>query len=152
MEVVSSLADFGTSAVGAEPVYSAGTDLVGLWIGGPSAACDAAFALPTDEAATISFRTVPRDADADWRLVYLPILCCLFAAGCLALARIDGFLRWSQLAAVVCGVAWLLLLRPPIVGWIILAVVVGCRLHPSVRHVRERLLNVSPKLSGLRKT
>ncbi len=97
-------------------------------------------------------RETARGGDRARRNIYLPLLCALFAVACLALVRIDGFLRWPQLAAVVVGTAWLLLLRPTFVGWIILAIVVACRLHPSLRHVRERTLNVSPKLSALRKT
>ena len=130
----------------------AAVDLAMLWRSGPADACDAVYLTADEELAELRLRVAPRETHPDWRIYYLPAACVLLTLACWAFARIDGFLRWPQLAAVVVGTAWLLLLRPTIVGWIILAVVVGCRLHPSLRHVRERLLNVSPKLSALRKS
>lgn len=130
----------------------AAVDLAMLWRSGPADACDAVYLAADEELAELRLRIAPREAHPDWRLYYLPAACVLLTLACWAFARIDGLLRWPQLVAVVVGTAWLLLLRPTIVGWVILAAVVGCRLHPSLRHVRERLLNVSPKLSALRKS
>ncbi|MBN8624195.1 MAG: hypothetical protein J0M17_01775 [Planctomycetes bacterium] len=145
-----------TEAVGTPPTATAAdrtaADLEYLWNSGPGEACDVAYAIAGEDVREIALRETPRGGDPRRRNIYLPLLCALFAVVCLALVRIDGFLRWPQLAAVVVGTAWLLLLRPTFVGWIILAIVVACRLHPSLRHVRERMLNVSPKLSALRKT
>ncbi|MGC3971557.1 MAG: hypothetical protein QM775_30700 [Pirellulales bacterium] len=140
-----------TSPTDGVATASEGVDLAKLWTSGPGEACDAVYTLVGDDVRELAIRSIPRDATTDWRMVYLPLICGLLAVVCWLLARNDGFLRWPQLIAVVVGTGWLLLLRPTVVGWIILAVVVACRLHPSLRHVRERLLNVSPKLSALRK-
>ena len=66
-------------------------------------------------------------------------LACLLAATLLWLGgRYDGLWRWSQLAAILVGLAWIVWLQPAIVGWILLAAVAGSRFHGSVRQARER--------------
>jgi hypothetical protein len=83
------------------------------------------------------------------QVLLLPALCGVAAFLMWLFLRADGAYRFAQLYGMLAGIAWILLLRPEIVGWIILAAMAGCRLHPSLRRVRERTLKLGqgPALS-----
>lgn len=51
---------------------------------------------------------------------------------------VDGGLRWPQLFAMLAGIAWIVWLRPAFIGWIIVAAVIACRWHPSLRRARSQ--------------
>lgn len=73
----------------------------------------------------------------------------LLAAGRLWTSA-DGGARWGQVVGMLAGIAWIVWLRPAFVGWVLLAVVLACRLHPSLRRARRRPPTLTRSLSVLR--
>lgn len=73
-----------------------------------------------------------------WQRMLAPAACLLAAGLFWTGSRRDGLWRWSPLVGVLVGIAWIVWLQPAVVGWIVLAAVLGTRLHGSLRKARER--------------
>lgn len=84
------------------------------------------------------------------QVLLLPALCGVGAFLLWMFLRADGAFRFPLLYGVLAGIAWILLLRPEIVGWVILAAMAGCLIHPSLRRVRERTLKLGQGLASSR--
>lgn len=117
-------------------------DLSRLWSSSSFAARGAKSAVFRGESSQLDVRVDDWSGTALRQLLLLPAAC-LAAGLCVWLfLRADGAFRFPQLYGVLAGIAWILLLRPEIVGWIILLAMAGCRIHPSLRRVRERTLKL----------
>lgn len=128
-----------------------GFDLPALWRSAYADECEQNQYVVAGDSEPVEIRFSSREPDAEWRFVYLPTACLLLIPAYWLFVRIDGFLRWPQLVGAVGAICWILFLRPTIFGWVVLAVLVGCRIYPSLRHVRERTLSLSPLPSGSRR-
>ncbi|MCE9607172.1 MAG: hypothetical protein K8U03_19985 [Planctomycetia bacterium] len=125
-------------------------DMTRLWNSLSFDARGATYAVIRGDSSQLDLRTVDWDQTLARRLLLLPALCAVVAFLVWLFLRADGALRFPQLYGMLAGIAWILLLRPEIVGWIILATMVGCRVHPSLRRVRERTLKLGQGLIASR--
>jgi len=94
----------------------------------------------TGDGAVTTFRLHPEmtiAAGAAWEFA-APTLCLLVAWLLFVWSARDGMYRWSRLTCALCGIAWIVFLQPPMVGWILIVAAVAARWHPSLRKARER--------------
>lgn len=91
-------------------------------------------------------RPTAASGETFWNRLLAPAVCLLVSALFWIGGRYDGAWRWSPLVGALMGTAWIVWLQPAIVGWIILAAILGTRLHGSLRKARER----RPAIGGLR--
>lgn len=135
-------AGLGPQLAAAASVGPTPDDLSRLWSSSSFAARGATSAVFRGESSQLDVRADDWNGTSLRQLLLLPAAC--VAAGlCVWLfLRADGAFRFPQLYGVLAGIAWILLLRPEIVGWIILLAMAGCRIHPSLRRVRERTLKL----------
>jgi hypothetical protein len=83
-------------------------------------------------------RLMDDSAGTAWQRLFAPAACLFVAALFWAAGRCDGLWRWSPLLGALLGIAWIVWLQPAFVGWIIVAAMLGTRLHGSLRKARER--------------